>query len=254
LFAAGESRAPVLGVYALQAEWRALMDPATEAGVARIKLAWWHDEMCRLADGSPVHPISRFLAALPSAADVDFAPLRAAVQAAAAHIDGVPLEVAADLGPHAEALYGIPLALAARLADGQCDATALRNCTAALAAGEYLARAIADYRRDAQFGRVPFAVDELLTAGVENSDLLDVAPPARLREYLDRQRARAAVYFDTAAEALAPADRSSQRFLSVLAKLGSTHSRAGTSPLAARFRLRDVYVAWVTARRAARQP
>ena len=67
LFAAAESRAPLLGIYALGAEWQALMDPATETSVAHLKLAWWQDEMQRLAAGSPVHPISGYLAALPRA-------------------------------------------------------------------------------------------------------------------------------------------------------------------------------------------
>ncbi len=63
LFAAAELRAPLLGIYALSAEWQALMDPATESSVAHLKLAWWRDEMQRLAAGSAVHPISAYLAA-----------------------------------------------------------------------------------------------------------------------------------------------------------------------------------------------
>ena len=52
LFAAAESRAPLLGIYSLGAEWQALMDPATESSVAHLKLAWWQEEMQRLAAGS----------------------------------------------------------------------------------------------------------------------------------------------------------------------------------------------------------
>src|ERR1700722_8966272 len=86
LFAAAELRAPLLGIYALGAEWQALTDPATEISVAHLKLAWWQDEMQRLAAGSAVHPICVYLAALPRAAAVDFAPLSAAVAAAAAQV------------------------------------------------------------------------------------------------------------------------------------------------------------------------
>ena len=67
LFAARESREPLLGIYALLAEWRALMDPDTETAVAQLKLAWWQEEMQRLTAGAPVHPVSRYLAALPRA-------------------------------------------------------------------------------------------------------------------------------------------------------------------------------------------
>src|SRR6202047_1287144 len=62
LFAAAEARAPLLGIYALRAEWQALTDPSTESGVAHLKLSWWQEEMQRLAAGSPVHPVSVYLA------------------------------------------------------------------------------------------------------------------------------------------------------------------------------------------------
>ena len=70
LFAAPPARAPLLGVYALLAEWNALMDPATEVSASQIKLAWWREEIQRLIERAPVHPICRYLAALPRAADV----------------------------------------------------------------------------------------------------------------------------------------------------------------------------------------
>src|ERR1700722_7047202 len=97
LFAAAHARAPLLGIYALAAEWQALTDPGTEVSVARLKLAWWQEEMQRLAKGSAVHPISRCLAALPRAAAVDWRPLSEAVTAATLQISGAPLERDADL-------------------------------------------------------------------------------------------------------------------------------------------------------------
>ena len=54
LFAAPEARDPLLGVYALMAEWRGLMDPAAEASAARLKVAWWQEEIGRLTRGAPV--------------------------------------------------------------------------------------------------------------------------------------------------------------------------------------------------------
>ncbi len=159
LFAANDSRAPLLGIYALLAEWRALMDPGTESGVAQLKLAWWQEEMQRLAAAAPCipsagisprcrarrSPISR-RSAWPSKR-----PRR--------HVAGAPLERGADLEAHAEraarrparwSLRGLPGERAMRRTDG------LLHCVAALAAAEYLAGAIADYRREARIGRVVF--------------------------------------------------------------------------------------------------
>ncbi len=249
LFAAAQVRAPLLGIYALGAEWQALMDPATETSVAYLKLAWWQEEMQRLAAGSAVHPISGYLAGLPRAARADFAPLLSAVNAAAAQVSGAPLERAADLEPQSKRLWGDPLALASQLAADVPDEAALRSCTAALAAADYLSRAICGYRREARAGRVPFAIDELIAEGVDNDDLLADPPPPHLQRYLDRLRSRAAQYLDSSARALPPAQRDRNRHLLVLAALGRRHLNSrGAVP--ARRRLKDMLVAWNTARRA----
>ena len=254
LFAAAEARAPLLGIYALGAEWQALMDPATESSVAHLKLAWWQEEMQRLAAGSAVHPISGYLAALPRAGSVDFTPLLTAVRAASAQVSGVPLERSADLEPQSHALWGGPLTVASALAADVGGEASLRDCTGALAAADYLARALRDYRRDARVGRVPFAIDELMAADVDNADLVADPPPPHLQGYLERLRTRAARYFETAAEALLPAQRSRHRHLLVLAALGRDHLNGlATSPERRRSsRLKDMLLAWTTARRAQR--
>jgi 15-cis-phytoene synthase len=248
LFAAPELRPPLLGIYALAAEWQALMDPATDSGVAHLKLAWWQEEMRRLAAGSAVHPISGYLADLPRAAAVGFEPLMKAVDAAAAQVSGVPLECGAELEPQSDALWGGPLALASLLAGEVAEAANLRSCTRALAAGKYLANAIRHYRREARAGRVPFAIDELLAAGVDNAALAAAEPPPLLQDYLGQLRERAARLFDAAAQALAGADRRRQRHLLVLAALGRAHLERA-APLERR-PLKDMILAWNAARRA----
>jgi phytoene/squalene synthetase len=216
-----------------------------------LKLAWWQEEMQRLSLGSAVHPISVYLAALPRAASVDFTPLSAAVTAAAAQVGGAPLERGVDLEPQSEALWGDPLALASRLAADVPDEAGLRRCTSALAAAGYLSKAIRDYRREARVGRVPFAIDELMAAGVDNDDLAADPPPPHLQTYLDGLRARAAQYFETAAEMLPRAQRARHRHLLVLAalRLARLNRRA---PPQERRRMKDMLLAWTTARRAHR--
>jgi len=248
LFAAAPARAPLLGIYALAAEWQALIDPATELGVARLKLAWWLEEMLRLATGSAVHPVSRYLAALPRAASVDWRPLIDAVTAATLQISGAPLERQADLQPHAYALLGGPWLVASRLA-AESDASGLRRCCEALAAADYLSRAIRDYRREARAGRVPFAVAELLDAGIGNDDLAAEVPPAPLLRYLEDLRERAAGGFASAARALPQAERRRHRHLLVLAAL-ELDALHGGPPRPRVRRFKDMLLAWNSARRA----
>jgi 15-cis-phytoene synthase len=249
LFAHEASRAPLLGVYALLAEWNALTDPATEPSAGRIKLAWWQDEIHRLIARAPVHPICVYLASLPRADEVDFTPLRQAVDASVAELSGVPLERSAELEPHAYALRAAPLGLASRLAGDALDEINLGNCLRALAVADYLARMTRDYRREARLGRVPFAVEELLAAGIDNADLCADRPPPRLEAYLAQQRALAAQSYRTASLALPAACRSPQRHLLVLAALGLKHLQRRTASLESP-RVQDMLLAWSTARRA----
>ncbi len=251
LFASSPARAPLLGIYALLAEWNALMDPGTEASASRIKLAWWQEEIQRLIAGAPVHPICRYLAALPRAGEADFTALSRGVDASLAELSGVPLERSADLEPHAWALRAAPLGLASRLAsDGRAgDESGLDNCLRALAVADHLSRATRDYRRQARHGRVPFAVEELLAAGLDNADLCADQPPAKLENYLQQLRARASQSFEAAALALTDAGRARQRHLLVLAALGLKHLQRRASSLESA-RVQDMLLAWSTARRA----
>ena len=251
LFASPAARAPLLGVYALLAEWNALMDPATEASASRIKLAWWQQEIQRLIARAPVHPICLYLASLPRAGAVDFTPLALAVDASLAELSGVPLERSAELDPHAGALRAAPLGLVSRLASEALDEVALGNCLRALATADYLARATRDYRRQARLGRVPFAVEELLAAGLDNSDLCADQAPPKLENYLLELRARAAQSYETATRALPAVCRAQQRHLLVLAALGLKHLQRRTSSLESA-RWQDMLLAWSTARRALR--
>jgi phytoene/squalene synthetase len=248
LFASATARAPLLGVYALLAEWNALQDPATDASASRIKLDWWQLEIQRLIAGAPLHPICVYLASLPRAADVDFTPLSLAIDASVAELSGVPLERSAELEPHACALRAAPLRIASRLSCGVLDEVGSANTLRALATAEYLARAIRDYRRQARLGRVPFAVEELLAAGLDNADLSAEHPPAKLHSYLQQLRARATRSYEAAALALPGACRARQRHLLVLAALGLKHLRLPTSSLESA-RLQDMLLAWSTARR-----
>ncbi len=231
----------------MSAEWHALLDPATERTVAQLKLAWWHEEMLRLVQGAAVHPISLYLAAQPRANAAHFKLLTAAVEAAILEFSGVPLERAAQLEEHSAALIAGPLRVASLIADAPADVPALERGTQALAVAQYLARALRDYRREAASGRIAFAVDELLQAGIENADLLSPRPAAHLQAYLEGLGRVAEAHYASVMHDTPRAARPLLRHLLVLAALGSKHlpGSAGDSAFAA---LKDMLLAWRTAR------
>jgi 15-cis-phytoene synthase len=249
LFAAPPIRAPLLGLFALTAELSALTDPAAEIAAAQLKLAWWREEIERLARGTPAHPIGRYLASLPRASAVDFRTLSPAIGAAERQLAGAPLERAADLDALAAAA-GAPLRLAAELGhdSSAADGAAVHRAVASLTGAEYLAQALDGYARAARAGRVIFPVDELLAAGVEDRDLVAPEPPVHLQSYLERLRERARGRYAAAAQALPPAQRALQRHVLILAALGARHLQARDLR-----RWRDLLLAWSTARRAAHE-
>jgi phytoene synthase len=251
LFAARGSRAPLLGAYALAAEWQALTDAGIEIAAAQLKIAWWRDELERWASGSPLHPITRWLSGIPGVQGADIAPLRQCIDAVAAQAAGTPLQHADELQAHAAALLGAPLVMAARIA-GRFSGSVLA-CTNALAVGRYLASAMARYPADARAGRTPFPVDELLAAGIDDGALRSPVPPPALQQYLARLRRRAGACFAAAAAALDPEERPALRHLLVLADLGARQlNRAQRTR--AEVSLLDLFHAWGAARRANRAP
>jgi 15-cis-phytoene synthase len=249
LFADAAARPPLLGIYALLAEWNALMDPATESSAARIKLAWWQEEIRRLIAGTAVHPISVYLLSLPRAGEVDLAPFIPAIDAVIAESDGAPLERSSDLEPHAAALRAGPLIIASRLAAAGLEEASLQRCARELAVGDFLARSARDYRREARSGRVPFAVDELLSAGIDNADLCADQPPPQLERYLLQLRGRAQQSYAAALQSLPAGSGAQLRHLLILAALGLKQLQRPSASLESA-RVQDMLLAWVTARRA----
>lgn len=63
LFSPSGVRSSVTAIAAIYIELEAMAAGAGDAGVARTKLAWWHEEFARLAAGRPAHPATRLLAA-----------------------------------------------------------------------------------------------------------------------------------------------------------------------------------------------
>ena len=249
LFADSAARPALLGIYALLAEWNALMDPATESSAARIKLAWWQEEIRRLIAGTAVHPISVYLLSLPRAGEVDLAPFMPAIDAVIAESDGAPLERSSDLEPHAAALRAGPLMIASRLAAAGLEQKSLEKCARAVAVGDFLARSARDYRREARIGRVPFAVEDLLAAGIDNADLCADRPSPQLEQYLLGLRGRARQCYAAALRSPPAGPEAQLRHLAILAALGLKQLQRPAASLESP-RVQDMLLAWVTARRA----
>ncbi|HLW24724.1 MAG TPA: squalene/phytoene synthase family protein [Steroidobacteraceae bacterium] len=170
LFAAPQAKDPLLGVLALECEWRALTRRDTEPTVLHAKLGWWQQEIERLIAHRPVHPITRFLRALPGAESVSFAPFERTLGAVSREL-GEAWTTLAELETQADALHGEPLRVVAALVHagaplGVGASAGLSDSISALATGRYIAHAAAvggDHERARgqaaeRLARVPLAL------------------------------------------------------------------------------------------------
>jgi len=64
-FLDGASRRHLLALYAIAGEIVGVADDCSDIGVARSKLGWWAEELGRLSEGVPRHPLTAALKQLP---------------------------------------------------------------------------------------------------------------------------------------------------------------------------------------------
>ncbi|MGH8271932.1 MAG: squalene/phytoene synthase family protein [Gammaproteobacteria bacterium] len=62
LFSARETRAAITAIAAIYIELETTTTAFRDLNTARTKLAWWREELARLADGRPAHPATQLLA------------------------------------------------------------------------------------------------------------------------------------------------------------------------------------------------
>jgi phytoene synthase len=59
LFEKGDVKTSVIPLYALHNEFIDCLTASPDPGVTRLKFNWWHEELSRLSENSPRHPVTR---------------------------------------------------------------------------------------------------------------------------------------------------------------------------------------------------
>jgi phytoene synthase len=213
-FLSPERRRAIIAFYAFCREVDDIADECHDANLARVKLAWWRDEIARLYAGKPEHPVTQALAEaikpfnLPQDAfeqiidgmemDVDFAngqPVRypdfKALRLYCHRVAGVVGEVAA-------AIFGIT------------DRATLKYANK-LGLAFQLTNIIRDVGEDARRDRIYLPADELARFGVAGADLLQARMSDNFRRLMAFQTERARQTYDEALALLPAIDRKAQR-------------------------------------------
>jgi len=170
LFLPPERRRAITAFYAFCREVDDVADEATDAGLARTRLAWWRTEVANLFAGHPQHPVTQALQPFVSPYGLDAARMNEV-------IDGMEM----DLDHHRYASFEALQLYCHRAAGvvGQLSASifgysnpATLEYAESLGLAFQLTNIIRDVGEDARRGRVYLPGDELARFGLEAEDIL----------------------------------------------------------------------------------
>lgn len=208
-FLPAERRRAITAFYAWCREVDDVADECRDPGVAQAKLAWWRDEVDRLYDGVPQHPVTR---ALREAVE----PYGIAREQLLEIMDGVEMDLFqqryADfraLRLYCHRVAGVVGEVSAQIF-GYSERATLKYA-ALLGLAFQLTNIIRDVGEDARRGRIYLPLDELDAHGVREGDILAGRHHEAFHRLMEFQYQRAAAAYEEALSRLPAADRRRQR-------------------------------------------
>ena len=251
LFLPPERRRAITAFYAYCREIDDVVDETADENVARIKLAWWRNELEELYKGNPQHPVTRALAPFIEPYSLSKERLNEVLDGMemdllqTRYLDFKGLErycylVASVVGLCAADIFG-------RTRDETLDYA--KNLGMAF----QLTNIIRDVGEDARRGRVYLPVNELQQFNVPVSSILNARYSDEFTQLMRFQYDRAQGYYEAAFAALPKEDRRAQRPGLIMAAIYRTlleeiaqdnfqvlHQRVSLTPI------RKLWLAWKT--------
>ena len=219
-FLSADKRQAITALYAFCREVDDTVDECTDTGVARMKLAWWRNEVAALDGGSPDHPVMQALAA----ARAHFA---LPVEQLAEIVDGMEMDLDQTRYPDFKALHlycyrvASVVGLLAAEIFGYSDRRTLKYAHD-LGLAFQLTNIIRDVGEDARRGRIYLPQDELARFDVTETDILQGRETEGFRALMEFQGERARSYYAKAMEQLPAIDRKNQRAGLIMAAIYRT--------------------------------
>ncbi|QKT04770.1 presqualene diphosphate synthase HpnD [Ectothiorhodospiraceae bacterium 2226] len=217
LFLDPEQRRAITALYAFCREVDDVVDECREEAVARVKLQWWREEVDRLYEGAPRHPVTRALAPHLPRFELDREHMLEM-------IDGMEMDLEQNRYADFKALslYCYRAASVVGLMSAQIfgyeDRRTLKYAHD-LGIAFQLTNILRDVREDAARGRIYLPQDELARFGVREADILRYRHTPELEALLRFQAERAERYYERAFDQLPEADRARQRAGIIMARI-----------------------------------
>lgn len=251
LFLPPERRRAIMALYAFCREVDDVVDECQDPALASTKLAWWRQEVDRVAGGQPQHPVGQALQAAGKSFNLPAEQLLEIIdgmemdlqQARYLDFKGLSMycyRVASVVGLLAAEIFGFQDRQTLRYAHDLGMAFQLTNI-------------IRDIGEDARRGRIYIPMDELKQFHVPAADILNGRYSDNFTALMQFQMERAERYYDQALAQLPAIDRKSQRPGLIMAAIYRTllreikaenyqvlHQRIALTPV------RKLWIAWKT--------
>ncbi len=209
LFLPPERRRAITALYAFCREVDDTVDDATDASLARIKLAWWRTEVSTMVKGTPTHPVTQALKPHLDVYHLEEQHLQAIIDGMEMDLDQSRYLDYPGLRTycwHVAGVVGILSASIFGFSNPQTLAYAEK-----LGLAFQLTNIIRDVGEDARKGRIYLPVNELQQFGVTAQDLLSARHSDKFEALMRFQTERAQAMYDEALALLPKEDRRAQR-------------------------------------------
>ena len=220
LFLPLEHRHAIMALYAFCHELEGVVDDCSDISIASTKLNWWRQELERVANGNPTHPVGLALKAVSGQFSL---PKEQLVEI----IDGMEMDLQQSryLDFKGLSLYCYRVAsVVAQLAAGIFGSTDRQTQKYAhdLGMAFQLINIIRDVGNDARRGRIYIPIDELKQFNVPAADILNGKYSDNFTALMKFQTERAEKYYAQAFAQLPAVDRKNQRPGLIMAKIQRT--------------------------------
>ncbi|GAB6041801.1 presqualene diphosphate synthase HpnD [Endothiovibrio diazotrophicus] len=203
-----ERRRALTALYAFCREVDDVVDECSEPALARIKLAWWREEVGRIYGGQAQHPVGLALSGPVERFGLDRDLLIEIIDGMEMDLDHASYPTFRELALYCHRVAGVVGLLAAEIFGYEDRAT--RKYAEALGLAFQLTNILRDVREDAERGRLYLPLDELARFGHTPGQLLSARDSTPFIELFRFQAARAREQYDKAFELLPEGDRLSQ--------------------------------------------
>jgi phytoene synthase len=209
LFLAPERRRAITALYAFCREVDDTVDEASDASLARIKLAWWRSEVSTMYTGTPTHPVTQALKPHLALYQLEERHLQAIIDGMEMDLDQSRYLDYPGLRKYCWHVAGVVGILSASIF-GYTNAQTLAYAEK-LGLAFQLTNIIRDVGEDARKGRIYLPVNELQQFGVTAADLLNARHSEKFEALMRYQTERAQALYDEALALLPKEDRRAQR-------------------------------------------